>query len=279
MFAQLSGEPDPEPSVDNDELSGDIRMSVHAIDVGQGDCTLIRVDGKTILIDAGENGKGRSVIEYIDDLGIDKLDYVIGTHPHSDHIGGLDTVLYEIKAETLIIPNVREDLIPTNDTYSDFLDSALDAKEDGMKIIQAMCGDVYQISSDSDLRILSPLKDDYSDLNDFSVAVVITCGNTSFFAGGDITCETEIDLIEQYPDLDVELIKLSHHGGNESNSYEFIRHISPDYAFISCGIDNTYGHPKERILDILDNCGVKYRRTDIEGSLVYYSDGQTFIEG
>ncbi len=278
MFQQISNDPKPEPEEYADELSGDIIMSVHAIDVGQGDCTLVRIGEKTILIDGGENGKGQDVLDYIDDLGIKKLDYLIGTHPHSDHIGGLDTVLNELEVGTLIIPQVDESLIPSGRTYTDFLDAAIMQKENGMNVESAEEGKVYELSDYAKMEILSPLYNDYTDLNDYSVAVLITCRDVSFFSAGDITHTVEYQLMEHYPDIKADLIKVSHHGSNKSNLKGFIKMLDPDYGYICCGKDNDYGHPYASVLNILKDCEVKYRRTDLEGSFVYYTDGSTFIE-
>lgn len=279
MFAQLNGGEQTNSYEYIDELDGDVIMSVHAIDVGQGDCTLIRAGETTMLIDAGEYPSGDDVVGYLDDMGIKELDYVIGTHPHSDHIGGLSTVLEEINVGCLIIPDVREELIPTGTSYDYFLEAALEQKENGMEVYSACAGETYNLSSYAKMTILAPFDNSYTDINDCSVAVLIECRDVSFFAAGDITHTAEADIMEEYPELKADLIKMSHHGSEGSNLKEFIEMLDPTYAFIGCGKDNGYGHPHESVLDILDECGTKYRRTDIEGSLVYYTDGTNFIEG
>ncbi len=271
MYAQLSGEERPEPE--------DMIMSVHAIDVGQGDCTLVRVGGRNILIDAGENGNGENVLEYLDDLGIRKLDYVIATHPHSDHIGGLDTVMNAIAVDNIIMPDVAEELIPTGRTYSDFLDAAIAKKESGTNIISAKPGDTHVLTDYAEMTVLSPFGQHYTDLNDYSVAILITCKNVKFFSAGDITSNVEWELIEAYPDLEADLFKVSHHGSDASNHRTFITILDADYAFISCGRNNSYGHPELKVLKNLKQNGVEYRRTDIQGSFVYYTDGERFYEG
>ncbi len=278
MFQQLSDTPQAEPEVYADELCGDILMSVHAIDVGQGDCTLVRLGEISILIDAGENGRGDDVLDYLDDLGIRKLDYVIGTHPHSDHIGGLDTVLEAVEVGRLIIPQVDESLIPTGKTYTDFLDAALEQKEKGMVVDSADAGKVYQLNDLAKMEILSPLSVSYTDLNDYSVAVIITCGDVRFFSAGDITHLVERQIMEAYPDVQADLMKVSHHGSGKSNLRVFIDRIEPQFAYICCGRNNDYGHPFDSVLEIFDDCSVKVRRTDLDGSFVYYTDGKTFIE-
>lgn len=278
MLGQMSDQPQEEPTEYAEELSGEILMSVHAIDVGQGDCTLVRLGDVTVLIDAGENGKGSDVLDYLYDIGIKKLDYVIGTHPHSDHIGGLDTVLEKVNVGTLIIPQVDESLIPTGRTYTDFLDAALAQKEEGMKVDSAEPGTVYKLTDYAEMRILSPLSVSYTDLNDYSVAVLITCGDVSFFSAGDITHLVERQIMEAYPDVHADLMKVSHHGSGKSNLRVFIDRIEPKYAYICCGRNNDYGHPFDFVLDIFEECDVKVRRTDLDGSFVYYTDGKKFIE-
>ncbi len=278
MFQQLSNSPQEEPSEYEDVLDGEILMSVHAVDVGQGDSTLIRVGDITVLIDAGENGKGGDVLDYINDLGIKRLDYVIGTHPHSDHIGGLDTVLNNIEVGRLIIPDVDESLIPTGKTYSDFLDAALAQKEKGMIVDSAKQGNIYKLTDYANMEIISPSNNNYVDLNDYSVAVLIKCGDVSFFSAGDITHFVEYEIMESYSDIHADLMKVSHHGSDKSSLFTFISQIKPKYAYICCGKNNDYGHPHKSVLRILDKCEIKYRRTDLEGSFVYYTDGKRFIE-
>ncbi len=278
MFSQINGQPQDEPVEYAEELNGQILMSVHAIDVGQGDCTLVRLGDISVLIDAGENGKGSDVLDYLYDIGIKKLDYVIGTHPHSDHIGGLDTVLEHVEVDRLIIPQVDESLIPTGITYTDFLDAALAQKENGMKVDSAEPGAVYKLTDYAEMKILSPRSVSYTDLNDYSVAVLITCGDVSFFSAGDITHYVERQIMEAYPDIQADLMKVSHHGSGKSNLKMFIDRIEPKYAYICCGRNNDYGHPFESVLNIFDECGVRIRRTDLDGSFVYYTDGKNFIE-
>ncbi len=278
MFAQLGDEPQDEPRQYADKLNGDILMSVHAIDVGQGDCTLIRAGTVTVLIDSGERGNGDNVLEYIDGLDIKKLDYVVATHPHSDHIGGLLDVMKNIDVGTLIIPEISESMVPTSSTYSSFMDIAAEKQKGGMRIEKAVAGSGYNLNDNVKMSVLSPFDEDYTNLNDYSIALLFTCNDVGFFTAGDITHKVEKELMEQYPELKADLIKVSHHGSDESNLKAFVKQLDPAYAFISCGEDNSYGHPTEIVLDILKELNIRYRRTDLAGSFVYYTDGKTFIE-
>lgn len=278
MFGQLSDEPQDEPRQYADKLSGDILMSVHEIDVGQGDCTFVRAGDVTVLIDSGERGNGENVLDYIESLGIKRLDYVVATHPHSDHIGGLIEVLKNIDVGTLLIPEISESMIPTSSTYSSFMDIAAEKKKNGMTVEKAIAGNSYRLSNSVKMTVLSPLSEDYTNLNDYSIALLFCCDDVNFFTAGDITHKVEKQLMEQYPDLRADLIKISHHGSDESNLKVFIKQLNPAYAFIGCGEGNSYGHPTEAVLNILNEYGIRYRRTDLAGSFVYYTDGKTFIE-
>lgn len=261
----------------SDKLTGDVKMSVHVIDVGQGDSILVRAGDKTVLIDAGENGCGTTVINYLHSLRIYSLDYIVATHPHSDHIGGLDTVLGSVPAGTVITPEIPESLLPTNKTYSDFLDALYKAKALGTKIVRAEAGIEFDLG-EVKMKVLSPFPDDsYEDMNDYSAALLFTCGKVTFLTCGDDTSNAEGKLIAQYPDMKATLLKLSHHGSSASSSKSYLSALSPKFAAISVGRDNDYGHPSKSVITRLRNAKINYARTDISGTLIYYTDGSTMV--
>ena len=242
-------------------------MEVHFIDVGQGDATLVEVDDSTMLIDAGENNKGNLVKEYLENHGITKLDYVIGTHPHSDHIGGLDTILDAFEVQKILLPNV----VHTTKTFEEVLDTV---ERQNLKITAPQVGDHYYLGTAS-FTILGPSSDSYEELNNYSIAVKITFGDTSFLFAGDAEALSEREMLQTGLDLRADVLKLSHHGSAYSSCEEFLDAVSPTYAVISVGKDNEYGHPHPETLQAVAVHNIKLYRTDEQGSIVFSSDGQT----
>ena len=242
---------------------------VHFIDVGQGDSTLICAGDETLLIDAGENNKGDEVLLYLNRLGIDKLDYVIGTHAHSDHIGGLDTVLNGIEVENIILSDLPEKMIPTTKTYTDLLEAI---QNNNVNLIVAEPNDTYEIGGGI-LTLLSPVDDDYGDLNDFSIVSRFDFGEKSILITGDAEKDAEKDIIASGAYLDADILKVGHHGSNTSSSREFLDKVTPEVAVIEVGEGNKYGHPMAETFSKLDSYGAKVYRTDLNGSVIATIDG------
>ena len=238
--------------------------SVHFIDVGQGDSTLICVGDKTLLIDAGENNKGDEVLLYLSRLGIDHLDYVIGTHAHSDHIGGLDTVLNSIEVENIILSDLPDKMIPTTKTYIDLLE-AIDSND--VNLIIAQPKDSYNIGGGT-LTLLSPVSDDYKDLNDFSIVSRFDFGEKSILITGDAEEKAEKDILQSGAYLNADILKVGHHGSDTSSTRAFLEAVSPEVSVIHVGEDNKYGHPMAETLTKLNSLGSKIYRTDLNGSIV-----------
>lgn len=245
--------------------------AVHFIDVGQGDCTLITSGGINVLIDAGENNKGDDVLIKLKELNITSLDYVIGTHAHSDHIGGLDTVLNGIEVKNIILSDLPDKLVPTTKTYSDLLDAIVD---NNVNLIAAEVGASYEIGEGS-LTILAPVSDEYTDLNDWSIITKFVFGETSFLFTGDAEQRVEEDLLDLGIDVSATLLKAGHHGSNTSSSVRFINTVNPDFAIIEVGEGNSYGHPHAETIKRFQNVGAEVYRTDINGDITAVSDGKT----
>ncbi len=245
-------------------------FGVYFIDVGQGDCELIVSGDTTVLIDAGESENGVRVVNALRYLGIDRLDYVIATHPHSDHIGGLPYVIDKFEVGKVIAPRVDADKTPTTNVYEKFIDSV---KAKGMKLTAAKAGTVYDIDG-ATLEILAPVGSGYSDLNDYSVVCRAVKGNTSFMFTGDASEAAELDMLLSGEDLSADLLKVGHHGSRSSSSAEFLQRVSPSVCVISCGAGNDYGHPTDEAMDRLMKYTSKIYRTDLNGTVTVYSDGE-----
>jgi len=239
--------------------------------VGQGDSILIENGDQAVLIDAGENDKGDEVLAYLDALGIEKLDIAVGTHPHSDHIGGLDTVLKSVPAGEVWQPDMPESVIPTTKTYEDLLD-AIDGC--GAKDYIVGPGDTVEICGGR-FEVLGPTAA-YTDLNDLSLVTKFTFGEMSFLFTGDMEKPAEADLIASGADLKADVLKMGHHGSSTSTGAAFADAVDADYYVIQCGTDNDYGHPHREIREFLEEEGAPYWRTDVNGSITMTCDGKTF---
>ncbi|SKC44383.1 competence protein ComEC [[Eubacterium] yurii] len=244
-------------------------LRFHFIDVGQGDSSLIITPkGNTILIDAGDEAHAKKVVSYIREQGIEKLDLVIATHPDADHIGGMDKVIKNFDIDVFAMPDVSA---KTNQYKQ--IQRELKAKK--MRATRLYQGDEVQIDDDIDFEILSPVKGKkYDDTNEYSIVAKIVYKDTSFILMGDATMENEVDIINNVPDIDIDVLKLGHHGSSTSSSDYFITKTSPNIAIISCGKNNKYGHPHQEVMRVLKKHGVTPYRTDEMGDIVITSDGK-----
>ncbi|MGN1126947.1 MAG: ComEC/Rec2 family competence protein [Ruminococcus sp.] len=243
-------------------------FQVSYIDVGQGDSIFIQCKGESMLIDSGENDCGNTVADYIKSAGTTKLKYAVGTHPHSDHIGGMDTVMEEIPADYFICPEIDYD----TKTWDDVLDVV---EDNDTQLIYAQRGKSYTLGS-ATFTILSPDKNAiYSDCNNYSVVIRAEYGKTSFLFIGDGEKVVEDEMINNDCKLKSDVLKVGHHGSTSSTTQAFLDKVKPKYAVISCGKDNKYGHPHEETLQKLNDMGVTIHRTDEEGTVVAQSDGKS----
>lgn len=243
---------------------------VHFIDVGQGDCELI-VDGKkTILIDCGEVDYGSKVIRHLKKHNIKKIDYFIGTHPHTDHIGGFLEVSKHFKIDNVIIPEIPQKLTPTNPIYKKFL-KRLNNMSKQTKIYKAIQGQKFDLEKGK-IQILGPIRNDYDNLNDFSIVFKFIYGNCSFLFGGDAQRAAESDLIASKQNLKAEVLKLNHHGSKTSNTNKFLKTVGAKIYVIEVGKNNSYGHPHRNVLKTLKNA--KLFRTDFDGTIIFQTDGK-----
>lgn len=252
--------------ISENSFNGEGNLIVHYIDVGQGDATFIELPNKeTILIDAGEKQEGKTVVNYINELGYDTIDYVIGTHPHSDHIGGLKEVVNTFNIENIYMPKV----VANSKIYEDLL-LAIKNKENTVKKAYV---NVNLIESDKlNVSFLSPTKEEYSNLNNYSAVLKITYGNNIFLFMGDAELEVEKEISSL---VSCDVLKVGHHGSDTSSSLDFVKNANPKYAIISVGEGNSYGHPVESILKRYEENNTEVYRTDLYGTIKVTSDGNT----
>ena len=240
-------------------------LIIHFVDVGQGDCILISKNNEHVLIDAGNNEDGPLLVEYFKELGIKKFKYVIGTHAHEDHIGGIDNVINNFELGHYYMP----DVITTTKTFEDVLDALL-AKKKAFETPNI--GDKFKLS-DTEFEVLY-LGDDKSDLNNTSIVLKLTYKNTTYLFMGDATSTVERILINEGKDLKSDVLKVGHHGSQYSSSAAFLKQVSPRYAVIQVGQDNDYGHPKQVTIDKLEKLKTLTYRTDKHGTIILTSDGE-----
>ena len=251
---------------DNTAVSseGNSDVSVHFLDIGQGDSIFVELpNGECMLIDAGVANKGEFIKSYISESGYNKIDYLVATHPHADHIGSMAYIVSNMDIGQVYMPNVST----TTKTYEKLLESI---QQKGLKIKSAKAG--MNIVEESDLRvdILAPVKIDEDELNNCSIIIKITYGYDSYLFIGDAEKE-ELDTVSS--DMSADVLKVGHHGSRTSTTEKFLEQVNPKYAVISCGEDNDYGHPHKETIDLLKMLDVEYYRTDIEGTITITSDG------
>lgn len=238
-------------------------LKIYFIDVGQADSILIENNGEYMLIDAGNNEDGKKLVSYLHSLGISNFAYVIGTHAHEDHIGGMDDVIKEFSIGTFYMP----DVVTTTRTFEEVLD-ALEAKK-----IAYETPDVDSTFSFADckVQVLYVGGDSKKDLNDTSIVLKIIYGKDSFLLMGDATNKIEKHILNK--DLKSDVLKIGHHGSAHSTSLDFLDKVDPEYAIIEVGVNNPYHHPTKSTLKKLNERGIKIYRTDEDGTIILTSDG------
>ncbi len=241
-------------------------LSIHIIDVGQGDSVLIKTpSNKNILVDGGNEDSYSLIKSYLKKEDIDTLDIILISHFDSDHIGGLDNIINDFNVKEVYSPQQVLDTTSYNN-----LDMACNFKDISIKHL--FNGDSLKIEDEIILNILNPsFIQEENNLN--SIAFVLNFKNKSFLFTGDIESDNESDIINSYDLDDIDFLKVAHHGSSSSSTDKFISEVTPDISVISCGYKNQYGHPHKSTLDTLSKYNSLVYRTDLIGDIVFYSDG------
>lgn len=241
----------------------DADCAVHFIDVGQGDSALISFDGYNILIDAGERGKGDEVVQYLRSQGVNQIDLLVATHPHSDHIGGLEYVVENIPVKKILVNKLPNDMVPATKVYTDFLKSV---QNKGLKLTASEVGQIYEFGKGK-VTVLGPTNE-FGDLNNTSIVLQFEYNEKMFLFTGDMEKESENDILKNKVDIKSDVLKVAHHGSNSSTTEKFLDAVNPQVAVISAGIDNKYEHPHPDVTKRLTQAGVEIYQTDYDKTVI-----------
>ena len=248
----------------------DAYLAVHFIDVGQADCILLSCGDEYMLIDGGNAADGYTVRSYLENAGVDKLDLLVATHPHEDHIGGLPTVLTYFEAETIWTTEITY----SNSTIRKFLEAA--DKQDA-PVVQPMGGETFLLGS-ALVTVLGPVSTNYEDVNNLSLVLMVEFEDTRFLFTGDMETLAEGDMLDFWGEefnWKCDVLKVGHHGSYSSTGYRLLREVAPTWAVIPCGYQNEYGHPHENTLSRLRDAEVITFRMDLMSTVIALSDGET----
>jgi len=246
----------------SDNIKG---MNVHFIDVGQGDSILIQVNSKNLLIDSGPSASKDKLVKYLNSLKISKLDYIIATHPHEDHIGNMSYIIDNFEVLNFYAPKVN-----SNTKAFETMVESLVIKDLKIKVLKPNIKSIY-LGENTKVDVFSPISNEYENLNNFSSIIKISYGTTSFLFTGDSEELSEKEVLTQGYDLKSDVLKVGHHGSSSSTSKRFLDAVDPYIAVISVGKDNSYGHPSQEVLSRLKDLTIY--QTDLDGNILIKSDG------
>jgi competence protein ComEC len=257
----------PAASASQPSGAGGGELRLHVLKVGKADCLLLRCGGQSLLLDGGNDADEAYIFNYLDGLGITKLDYVVNSHPHEDHLGSLDAVVLKYR------PTVAF-LSPKTHTTRNYEDLLLALDEAGSEVIIPAAGEGFALGG-AQIEFLSPEKGaEFGDnINDWSLVMLLRMGNDRLLFMGDAESKAESALLAGGFDLRADLIKIGHHGSNTSSKKSFLQAVLPKIAVITCDKDEEKGAPNEKVLKRLEELGVEVHRTDLEGNLVFVSSG------
>lgn len=260
--APVTTVPTPPPSVDGNLL-------ITFLDVGQADCILLQSENHTVLIDTGykKNAVTDKIIDHLTGLGITTIDYLVLTHPHADHIGGAPDIIHAFTVTNCLMPNA----VATTKIFEDTLEALEDRN---VNVIEAVAGNRITLS-DMVLEILAPRAKEYQEMNDHSVVLRVLFGQTALMMTGDAELLSEGEMMQTFGGeaLKADLLKVGHHGSTTSSGSAFLSAVDPDFAVISVGEGNSYGHPHDEIVERLTEAGIETYRTDLHGTITFVSNG------
>lgn len=262
----LTTMPDTPSTPSTSSLTTDAELQVIVLDVGQADCVLLKTGNHAMLVDAGNIGQDSLILNYLNEYGVKNLDYIVATHPHADHIGAMAAVIRGMDSIGMIL---MPDVTTTTRTFENMLD-AIEEKDVPINIPNP--GDVITMG-DAQIQILAPNGVAYNDLNDYSIVLRVAFGNSVFLLTGDAETKSEGEQLANSLLLNADVLKVGHHGSRTSSTQAYLDAVSPSYAVISCGLDNTYGHPHRESVTRLAEMGVETYRTDENGTVIFTTDG------
>lgn len=242
---------------------------VHYIDVGQGDSILIESEEKNLLIDAGTPESCDFLIKYLKSQNIKKINSIIITHPHDDHIGGIAKIIKTFPIDSLYSPKV----IHTNESFKNLV-NVLKEKKLNINVLSTNKSNNIDLGKNTNIEIFSPSNELYENLNNYSPIMRISYGETSFLFTGDAEEEAEKEVLKNNYNIKSDVLKVGHHGSHTSSTKDFLNKISPKIAIISAGLDNSYGHPNQSTLNKLKERNIKIFRTDEDGTIKISSNGK-----
>lgn len=238
-------------------------LMLHMIDVGQADSFLLIQNDCIALIDCGTRSTGKDVVEYLKNMGITEIDYVIGTHPHDDHMGGMYDVITNFEIGTIIIPEVEDGEITTNW----YMKLMKEIKDGNYTVDHPELKEVYNLGHAS-MKVIGPISEPKNNTNNYSIVLKVTFGEMDIIMTGDAEKEVEAEILASGENLDAEILKVGHHGSDTSNTKEWLDAIAPEYALISTKVGNKYNHPIKSVMELLEERKIEVYRTDENGSVI-----------
>ena len=246
-------------------------LKVHFIDVGQGDSILVQFKDKNLLIDAGPRSSSNDLLKYLKGINLTKLDYVVATHPHEDHIGGMPEIIKNFEIGEFYAPKKQASTKIFQTMFEDL-------KKKNHKINVAKAGVSLDMDSDISVEMIAPNSSDYENVNNYSAVIKVTYKDTSFLFTGDAEKLSEKEILQKKYDIKADVLKLGHHGSSTSSSKEFLDKVNPKIAVASLGKNNDYGHPHKEIIKAMKDRKISFYRTDELGTIVLKSDGKNITK-
>ncbi|WP_143316034.1 ComEC/Rec2 family competence protein [Clostridium sp. HBUAS56017] len=249
------------------------KMLVHYFDVGQGDSILIQVNNRNLLIDSGPKTSRKKLLTSLKQLNINRIDYLIATHPHEDHIGNMSSIIRQFDIGRFYSPKVQS----TTKSFESMVE-ALKSKNLKINILKAGLSSI-DLGENTEISVFSPINDSSKEnLNNYSPAILIKFGENKFLFTGDAEKEVENEILSQNSNVKSDVLKLGHHGSSSSTSEAFLKAVNPSIGVISAGTDNPYGHPHKETLALLNSNKIKIFRTDKDGTITLSSDGKNICK-